>query len=253
MELRTIKQALMGITGLATLLAIVILGWSVVGGRQQFELSTEVPTLPPDPSADPTVSGTRSRNFDALWGMSVKEAVAPQNMAAVDPVEVAVKPPFAIQLIGTLVQANQAIGIFRDQAGGFDAKGSGESLALVPQGVEIEAIEPGIAKVKYEGKAITLELTSTPAIPPSPTSTSTAAPAPPPSLSNAGQPTNTPTAAPPAAAPMPIDFATGNESNAVPAGEEDIFAPLPAMLDPSRGTEPLGSPEPQPPGDGGTR
>jgi hypothetical protein len=131
---------------------------------------------------------------------------------------------FPIQLLGTMIEQGYAVGLFRDAAGIFDVKGQGQTLALTPSGVKIEQVEPGVVRVAYAGQSIRLEL-------------------PPTEADFRAAKVASPTVQPPL---PPTSRAAGTSSDLrpdqymVPAGPEapasgdaeDIFAPLPDMLNP---------------------
>lgn len=67
-------------------------------------------------------------------------------------------PKLNLSLVGTIIESNASLAIIADTNGGFDVKGIGERLELVPTGIVITSIQSDQVTLKHQGKTTTLSL-----------------------------------------------------------------------------------------------
>lgn len=244
MQLSQVKKMLVAAT-LASGVAIAGLAvWAFWEPTVEIEGSGTIASGMPGSTPGVVTSAKPERDFSKLSGMllrgprAAEMATAPVETAPVIPTT----PPFSIKLLGTIIDQGRALGLFQDAAGGFDVKAAGESLELVPNGVQIASIDVGKALVRYSGKEIDLKLDAGGIVTPPPQPQTQVPP-----MAEEGMFDSTPPAAmPPPAQPFAMPVMPSNSG--VPA--DDIFAPLPANMDISNpanfGGVPTGNPNGQP-------
>jgi hypothetical protein len=225
MRIKPLRNVLMATTGISLAMIAGVGGWALLGGSDDV-VDLNIPSVDQQNSAGlPTSVVKEPKRFDHLWNVPLQD---PRNQqAVVAPQAVAVKPAnvgFGIKLVGTMIDPTKTLALFRDELGVFDLKGVGDPLVLTPAGAQIENIESGIATLSYEGRQIRLEIAAN------------ATPAPPtPNFSNgamqAGVENPDVTASEPTDVPMSM-MTPASPEDAVPGSEDDLFAPLPAHMNP---------------------
>ena len=224
MQIKTLRNALIGTTGTAIAMLAGVGAWTLFWGSVGVP-HVEIPIASQQFSSGETANASKSiKSFDGLWNLTLQEprTAKPIPKAAPSVVQQA-SSGFGIKLVGTVIETSQSLGLFRDDRGAFDLKGVGQALELVPAGAQVANIEPGIATLRYEGKELKLPMDA---------GTSSA----PGFAGMRGAPVMQPQESDqnmmqsePVGMMMPM-----NPTDAAPEGEEDIFAPLPANMDPTR-------------------
>lgn len=221
MRLKTLRNSLIATTAGSMVAMVGICAWALLGGRTELP-SLKLPQEPTQMNAiDPSNAATSSRKFDSLLNTKFQRPRAEAPVVERSQTASATPVGFGIQLLGTMIEQTQALALFSDGTGSLDVKGIGQPLNLAPPGVQVESIQPGIATLRYQGKAIKLELAVS-----SPVRSSTPMVD---DFDNSNQEVNM----------LPATMSTGlmtplNPNDKPPIGEEDIFAPLPANMDPTR-------------------
>ncbi len=234
MQLKSLKNQLIATTGVSSLVAAGIIGWALWNSPALLpEMGSEA--LPPStPNEQTVVAGTSKLSFEDVWNLELRGPKM-ANTASVAPPPTAntvVVPPtkFDIQLLGTMIEGAQSVGIFSDTLGGFDVKSAGENLELSPSGVRVSRIEPAIAFVSYLGQEIRLEIASVSPGTPTPSATT-------PQDSNLNMDAATSSNVPTASAPSASTTNGINYSGAAPPAPMqdtgDLSDPLPPGLDPA--------------------
>ncbi|MDZ4853059.1 MAG: hypothetical protein SGI77_27540 [Pirellulaceae bacterium] len=225
MRLKTLRNSLIATTAGSMAAMAGVCAWALLGGRTELP-SLELPQQPSQVNAiDPSNAATSSIKFDSLLNARFQRPRTEVPINGPSKTVSATPVGFGIQLLGTMIEQTQALALFSDGTGSLDVKGIGQPLNLAPQGVQVESIQPGIATLRYQGKAIKLELAvSTPVR----SSASTGD-----DSDSSSQEDNMPSTN--MSANMPTGLMTPvNPDDKPPIGEEDIFAPLPANMDPTR-------------------
>jgi hypothetical protein len=235
MRIKPLRNVLIATTGISLALIASVGGWALLSGSGD-PIDVGVPSAGLSTKGSSSDVATEPKKFDHLWNVTLQE---PRNQQPVQVVKPSVAIPsnvgFGIKLVGTMIEPSKTLALFRDEQGMFDLKGVGQPLVLTPAGAQIENIESGMATLRYEGREIRLEVMS-----------STAMAQPSPNYFNgmtqvdenaAGQEMmgSEPSE-------MPMSLAPTSTDVAVPGDEDDIFAPLPAHMNP------YGMPPPTPMG-----
>jgi hypothetical protein len=239
MRVKSLRNVLK-ITTAATIALIAGVGaWAWLGNSRDVP-ALDHPIRGQLPATEVVSSpSSEAKKFDGLWDLALQ---GPREIRRPEPIQPTivpqVAPNFGIKLVGTVIDPKQTLGLFRDDRGAFDLKGAGQPLDLMPAGAKVASVESEIATLVYDGREVRLELASAAA----PVSQVQGVGAGIQSKSSSVPPDqNTALAAEPAPYGM---MAPMNPGDAVSPGEEDIFAPLPAHMDP---TLPMSVPPPPAP------
>jgi hypothetical protein len=236
MQLKSLRNLLMVTTGVGGAIAAGLVIWGC------WPPSLELPelTLPAQPALPAKASSpTPSARLTPEELASLR--LQGPKPTAVEVPEIAEGPPlpsassFPIQLLGTMIEQGYAVGLFRDAAGIFDVKGEGQTLELTPSGIKIEQVEPGVVLVAYSGQSIRLELPTT-------ESKTRAAKVAFPTVQPPSPSSSLPRGASSEASLYQYMVPAGPEAG-TSGDAEDIFAPLPDILNPL-----LPPPQPDMPG-----
>jgi len=225
MRIQSLRNALMATTGISLALLTGVGAWSLLGGSSELP-EVSIPPVGRQPPTKPVAGPNKQpQSFDSLWNLALQ---GPRNELAKQTVAPTIAPPttpsFGIMLVGTVIEANKSLALFRDGLGYFDMKGVGEPLELTPAGAQVANIEPGLATVRYEGRDVRLEL----AAGTMPTALSPGYPGQMPGM----QPMDENSMIPTEPEPGSMMMTPMSPGDALPTGEEDIFAPLPQHLNP---------------------
>ena len=233
MQIKWLRNALIGTTGIAVAMMVAVGAWVLFGGTHEVP-KVIVPALGQPSTAIPsTITANTAKSFDRLWNLSLQE---PRNAPSIQTGATVVSQAgkgFGIKLVGTMIDASESLALFCDDRWAFDLKGVGQTLELTPPGVQIASIEPGLATLRHGGTEMHLRLDAGVA-----SAQSSAALY---GASNSAQPNDenpdNVTQREPVSSMSPM-----SPADAVPPeGKEDIFAPLPENMDPTR-IVPLTSP-----------
>ncbi len=222
MQLSQVKKALMAATAVSGFAIAGLAVWAF--WEQPVELDETIHNAGGSLGATSGVveSPKPERDFGKLSSMLLRGPRVAETITA--PVEAGtvapVQPAFSIKLLGTVVDQGRTLGLFQDSAGGFDVKSVGESLELVPQGVQIASLEVGKALVRYSGKEIDLRLSSGGIVTPQPVQ-------PPQPMMDGEMPSPSPQTFQSPVQPYVMPPATANSGTSA----DDIFSPLPANMD----------------------
>ncbi len=217
MQIKLLRNGLIAITAAAIALIASVGVWALLGNSVKVP-EVEIPNLGPATKITATNTPKEAKSFDGLWNLSLQEPRNTVRAAQAKPMVVQSVAGFAIKLVGTVIEPTQSLGLFRDGRGAFDLKGAGQPLELIPAGVEVASIEPGLATLRYEGREHKLDVKDGAAFT---TGVNRSMTPPPPSPEFEPE-------MPPVGMMTPM-----NPNEVVPSGEEDIFAPLPRNMDPT--------------------
>ncbi len=240
MRIQSLRNILMATTGISVAMIAGVGVWTLLGGSSDLPEVSIPPADQQPPTTAVTVPAKAPQSFDGLWNLSMQ---GPRNELPRKMTAPAIAPPttpsFGILLVGTVIESNKSLGLFRDGLGYFDLKGVGEPLELTPTGAQVSNIEPEFATLRYEGRDVKLPLVAgtTPA-PLSPGDSGTMLGTP-----SMDENTMNPTEEEPVSMMTPM-----SPTDAAPVDADDIFAPLPDHLNPYGAkrapapTTPMGAP-----------
>jgi hypothetical protein len=231
MQLKSLKKQLIATTGVSSLLAAGIFGWAFWNSPVDIPAVSGT-SLPPSSNGNSvTKAGSSKQKFEDLWNIELrgprKPSVPVGEPARTPSIAATLEPRFAIQLLGTMIEGTQAVGIFADSSGGFDDKSVGEVLELSPHGVLISRIEPGVAIVTYNGREIRLEISNAAPVTGVPVSTNAQSNP----TNGEGEISDSSPAMQPPMVPAPMNY--GGVQPAPASDTDDLSAPLPANMDPA--------------------
>ncbi len=234
MQLKSLKNQLIATTGVSGLVAAGIFGWAFWNSPADIAEISGGSSQPNALGASATIASNSQRNFEDLWNLDLRgprmSQVPTIEPASTNTMATIPEPRFAIQLLGTIIEGSQAVGIFADASGGFDVKSAGEDLELSPVGVRISRIERGVAIVNYSGKEVRLEVPNTSPMAGVPVSTEAQN-----AMTNGETySTNSPSMAQPVIIPAPMNYGATQPAPIPPILDTgDLSDPLPPGLDPA--------------------
>ncbi len=233
MRIKPLRNTLMATTGISLAMIVGVCAWALLGGNSMVP-EVRIPKADQQTSAiSLSDAAIKSKSFEGLWNVTLQNPRNGKTAQVASPSIVKPAPVgFGILLVGTVIEPSKTLALFRDDRGAFDLKGVGQSLDLVPAGAQVENIEPELATLRYEGREVKLLL---------------AAGTTPgqlfPRVMETMQPNDENSFNPTEPEPEPIGMMTPiSPDDAVPTGEDDIFAPLPDHLNPYKLAPDPGSP-----------
>ena len=171
MQIHSLRKALIATTVVSTVLIAMVGLWAILGSPSETSgLNPTDPTLMANSTAMANSTGMPAfavpkRNFDRLWNRALQPPQDPNLLSAMPSQNAVTSTDFSIQLLGTMIEPAQSIALFRDATGAVDAKGIGQPLKLLPEGVQVVSIEPRVATLSYAGRHLRIELANAIALP----------------------------------------------------------------------------------------